>query len=429
MRTERDWLDYSRRGAITISNIYDFSRNDLSYLRVVQRQFPGIDNVFYHGTLYYGVKIVAGTDNFSNLSIFTGGARGAGTVSFCADYGNWLLNVRTYGFHPQLYAYARNTASSIAARWNRQPPVIEMYGHSAGGVFNECLAHAFQRAGFRGSFRIISYGTPKPGVQPPYVSGFEVSRFRWMNTGDFGPWIPQYVSNLGIPIALSMAFLEPFQTRYTHPPGGHRLYPTGRFENSYDALDSDILRTTTAPGWLADTVNGELTPHSIATYVQRLTRAMDQNVTTISVPDEMPAPNRPRDIVLAPAPPAALPPPAERVQLWRTTPARSENLATGEIRAAAYRVAPMPQGKIAPALKFRAMRIGGSNAVVWMSVTVMVADTMGKAKTLAASGNRLLRSLGKTMDVDGNTLQSSLAAFLGQASQPDGGYSPPLNVI
>ena len=271
------------------------------------------------------------------------------------------------------------------------------------------LAKAFEDTPLPSLTRVVTFGSPKPGNRD-LARGFEHGTVaRWLNDGDPVPDIPPPMSGLslwgGIITAAQIVRLAGF----VQPGGGRWLSPTGE--------TGPTINPRIAPqNWLPDLgafiwgfINGRGSAHSIDEYVRRLAllnASFAPAATGESVGGDYGG-----------TPPVAM---AQAVVLERRLEqvifSRAVGRAEADIR--------IPQER-----QFTIRRRGLIWSVYWQGNIVSVGPTKKRARAFARFGNEFLRRMQAEGQVDLDGMTTAFNAYLSAASDPLGGFQPPLNVI
>jgi len=305
---------------------------------------------------------------------------------------------------------------------------IYIYGHSGGGVIAEALASQLDKNLGIPIRELITFGAPKPGISGVTFNSIAATRIRWMNTNDPIPGLPFGRAGETIPIAIDLFSPDYQPDLIRHGPGGRTLHPDGTWNAADDSVrpfDPDRVGLAL---WLYGQDASRGLPHSIDTYISRLTRLatrLDDNrePETIAPPTIRYA----MEFVLPPRRP-----PNNLVPEFVGTFTISGNIATPSVGqqfpVGTQRNSDMAsQTKIDPSLRLVMQRTGNVYVVRWNDVIVFSCPYGSNARSLVRSWNRSIRLLGKTTDISQNNF-SAYFSNLFAAGALGNGVKPPWHV-
>jgi len=384
---------YERRGGRTpgITNILltHFPNANLSTVRDIPSSNIAAGGIFWVDPNGLHVALL-GIMNGRQGQIIAGG------------YADGALTREKQGYHP----YAREVAIDI--RNNHLRPVLDghqrinIYGHSAGGLIAESLAHLIHTQIGRATIHLNTYGAPAPFVPGRQEHHSRTTRNRWINRNDPVPFIPAARISPTEYFLLAARGTIPFQSEdntlvafsYAQPGLGLAIGGGGCRRQMYPTMTLPVALQMRR--WLDDE-SSATAQHSCATYRNALA------FLATEFPNGMPEQSN------APVP--------QEENIGRVTFA----LMQGRVASfASRRVEPLvlrqpsslldstnvPIGtytmefstmsflKINPKKAFRLVRVGRQWQVSCGDRVVAVADTPKRPRTLCKRLNGMLRAVG-----------------------------------
>ena len=373
--------------------------------------------VFRYAILYGGESPVT--------LISTGVSRG-NVPSFLEGYRSSVQSRTAGGFNTSTAIYALTLLGTYWRTFAAGRTPTQMYGHSSGGALVECLNALAVSNGIGQCRERITFGAPKACFLNSIPDATEEIQLRWVNEDDPVPCLPFWGIGGGSPGLLVLLSDDYEPDLYRHPSNGRFLTQHGRVTDIGDGTGTNIPSGNAVIGWMTGYGDVQSIAHRITTYRDYLKEAIDREAK------EEPPPVLPFSRTV-PVPlrnnPVVVPPNQNLVREFDLGYIKADRLHSAD-GAVSVRVAPSEgrrmQGKIDKRLKATATVGNGVYYVFWMESQIATAPTLGKARSVAAGINTMLRRLGKTASVQNAGWEQSIAAFLSAATTAGNGYEPPL---
>lgn len=341
--------------------------------------------------------------------IYIDGVRTANQASLLwSGYNNGTGPLAINGYNPYLRDASLYFRSFMFTGHSQVPEYLDIVGYSGGGAIAVRMKDDLLAQGSTIKSRVITFGSPRTGNSDMITRLGRSPITRWMTTNDPVPLLPP--TALEVP-ALFMSVSGQTNFRYQsfrHTSGGVEVYPDGVLKDSVVPETASINATFGIASWLLGVENDAGSGHALQTYASSLQRALESHAT----PSEQNADESPTE---------------DRETLSRREMTQGERNTLALIANASSEQNAVPL-VIPPQVLFKAAKVGRVWSVLFGGELIAVAGREDRARSIARSGNDFLRKLPRQALVDIETLAGQMVAFLNVASDPTGGFTPPINI-
>lgn len=370
--------------------------------------------------------------------LFVGGIYGEEMAKAVAyGYSNPAQIRGAGGWHPLAWAEGQSTWENVIRHVVRPNDILELHGHSAGGMIAEVIAKlaSIQYPDMRIS--IDTYGSPCPSHLGVWAPHSRVDRGRWMNTDDPVPMVPWSTlpdgDQIGLILFGSQILLPggegPSPHLFRQPAGGHKMR-AGRI------VDGIWPYTTRSPQnamerWMRGREDA-VEQHAIDTYQEEFRRC------------ESGSPEGWEVVAAASGTVSSAPPPSNVVMPFPLPYPSVENSFVA-MRVSPDGIASDPSGtvlgrftitggkmgflKINPRHEFKQVKVGNQWQVRIGQRIVAECDSPHRPRTLVRRLNSALRGIGTYNSINIDELIGGLQDWLTEASQSEEYSRPPVRII
>lgn len=291
---------------------------------------------------------------------------------------------------------------------------ISFGGWSFGGAIAEASMKeiALRGIGWTG-INSTTFGSPRwTGEGITRNAGGLARTWRIMNTGDPVPSLPPTAEACSLCVAFFGIRGAQRASNFYHSSGGSVIDENGVFTGGVEPADATPNFTASLANWILSKDETGDNLHGITTYVNRLQLAvarLDQTHTGGAT---------------------AVQPPAQiAVRPERRTPTGRAGVTVAERRTEQIVVNLQRQQNSTPvvipdSLRFKALRVGRLWFVFFGATQITMTANKRSARRFARLGNALLRDAQNKPGFDATAFMNAFQAYLTQAQQPGGGFSP-----
>lgn len=304
--------------------------------------------------------------------------------------------------------YADDVRNSIP-NFAPPPTSITIIGHSAGGCAAYFLSRMlFQRWATLAFTTVVCFGMPKAitrGLTTNYDPFFHCQSCNWINYDDPLPLLPPQTLTWTFSYGNGSLFGQRARVQSFIPPSKGKIIQSNLTISDGNAPPGISCPTTADfAAWYSLYGQQADSPHSLRTYVNRLTNAFALTPT----PQPPPAPT--------PVPPA---PPTPTPTMVRDAFAAQRATYTQQEGRNNAQIATYPESAL-----FETVKEGNTWKVAYGGVVVAVGPGRKTAAALTRAGNELIKTLQRQGGVDPAMLTEQFTTMMGLATDPTSGFVP-----
>jgi len=371
---------------------------------VVSSELPdGFSSGFIHAATAFPAVWWGGSR--AHKVIYLDGCRSALQANaFMNGYDNGYGPTNTMGRQDYLRDAVQQLNARLAQGHFGTPEYVTLVGYSLGGSVAVRWAFDLHQARSPWKLKVFTYGAPR-SLNSDHIRVLDRTPIiRYMNSDDPVPLIPPRPNDVP-----ALAILNPLLTNlrwctFYHVQGGAALFPNGNIADVALPPDAFLNPTTSLASWLAGFTQTQNGPHTLHSYISRLTIRVEKEA-------------RPEQVAVEAAPQEN----PEQIRRGEETRRQQQVIQNLHRQGAAQNA---PNLVIPPNRRIRVKRIGGMWQVIWNDKVISISARKKAALKTAREGNEFLRQIQRQAIVHDGNLIAEFTAHIQQAVLPDGGFGP-----
>jgi hypothetical protein len=351
---------------------------------------------FYGGTGLRKVMYVDGVTSTSQAQQLVDGYAGvSGDPVFASD--------NSYFVQCAARVLSRIQAPSLV-----KPEHLDLVGYSGGGATVMYVARALRQTDPQIKLKIITFGSPRPGLQGMRTTIDQLPIARWMTAEDPIPLVPPRVTDAPLLLPIIGVSLAIRWGQFVQPGGGIAIKVDGSTLPSVLPPYAAMNPINSLATWFAGQEGDSSNPHSLQAYRSRLILARQAALTPGELDKPESSPEKPDD-----------------TNKGHMTVRERQFL---DLIANAGDRQNLTEPSAPEAKLFKAVRLGRLWVVTFGDKIICWAPIEARARHIARAGNDFMISLQKQALVDPDTLTDQVQAYLAAAVDPASDFSPKINV-